>query len=161
MINITGTQLSQLTSGTFSELPVLRVIDLRENALSKIDPEEFLRMGALREIYLAGISEAKGGFLGKFKASANAVIIINIKLFSRVYTPTREQLVSQINTVLIVQAINTARDQTRKILIQQNPKISLFFFFLRMNFLRQLENFVPSLEKVFTSVFTNRKKTFF
>ncbi|XP_058804541.1 protein singed wings 2 isoform X2 [Phymastichus coffea] len=54
VVEITGTSLRTLTARSFADLPALRVLDLRNNALIYIDPTDLIGIPTLQELYLSG-----------------------------------------------------------------------------------------------------------
>ncbi|XP_011498518.1 PREDICTED: protein singed wings 2 [Ceratosolen solmsi marchali] len=53
-VEITGTDLRTMPSRTFSSLPALRALNLKNNALVHIDPTDLIGIPTLSNIYLAG-----------------------------------------------------------------------------------------------------------
>jgi hypothetical protein len=53
-VQITGTDLRTLPRGTFNDLSNLRALNLKNNALIRIDPMDLIGIPTLRDIYLAG-----------------------------------------------------------------------------------------------------------
>lgn len=54
MVEIRDTSLSSMVERTFTDLPMLRLLDLRNNALVRLNPDDLIALATLRNIYLAG-----------------------------------------------------------------------------------------------------------
>lgn len=55
VIEITGTILLWMPSRTFAGLPALEELDLRNNSLSRIEPNELIGITSLKNVYLSGL----------------------------------------------------------------------------------------------------------
>ncbi|XP_014214501.1 protein singed wings 2 isoform X2 [Copidosoma floridanum] len=54
VVEISGTSLRAMPEFTFAGLPELRTLDLRNNALGYLDPDDLIAVPKLRDVYLAG-----------------------------------------------------------------------------------------------------------